>query len=205
VGARFRHLYGASPLHLLALTASLLIAGAAVAGWFESFPGPTAARVLAWFLGAIVAHDLVLLPLYSLLDRVAFGPRGSRRTVTESERGRGAAYLRIPALLSGLIFLVFFPEILRLGDHNFFRASGLHQRVFLARYLLVCGALFTFSALAYALRLRRSAPRGGAVRRLSAARSRIRPSRAEILRALRSRMPARLASLTRRRGGRRRA
>ena len=111
--ARFRQVYGASPLHLLALVASVLIAAAAVVGWFQSFPGPTAVRVLAWFLGAIVVHDLVLLPLYSLLDRIAFGSRRARRSPRSTESVSGIAYVRVPALLSGLLFLVFFPEILR--------------------------------------------------------------------------------------------
>lgn len=159
MSARFRRLYGASPLHLLALIASLLIAGAAVAGWFDSFPGPTAVRVAAWFVGAILAHDLVLLPLYSLLDRIAFGSRRARRGHRDRAPAAGIAYVRVPVLLSALLFLVFFPEILRLGDATFFAASGLHQRVFLVRYLVTCGALFALSGLLYAVSLRRAAAR----------------------------------------------
>ena len=121
---RFRRLYGESPLHLLALIASLLIAGAAIAGWFASFTGPTIVNVLVWFLGAIVAHDLFLVPLYSALDRIAFGRRSGRRLPAPAARPSGVAYVRIPAMLSALVFLVFFPEILRLGDHAFFSASG---------------------------------------------------------------------------------
>jgi hypothetical protein len=152
MGLRFRRMYGANPLHLVALVAALLVAGAAVAGWFQSFPGPTVVQVLAWFVGAIIAHDLVLLPLYSLLDRLAFG---RDRTARAPERRSAVPYLRVPTLLSALLLLVFFPEIFRLGDGNFFAASGLHQRVFLARYLFTCGGLFAASALAYAVSLRR--------------------------------------------------
>ena len=183
--ARFKRLYGASPLHLLAFVATLLIGGAAVAGWFQSFPGTSALKVVAWFIGAIVAHDLVAMPLYSLLDRVAFGAGGSREA---RDRSSATAYIRIPAILSSLLFLVFFPEILRLGDRNFFVASGLHQRVFLARYLLTCGVLFALSGVAYAVRLRRGT----------------RPSRARNPRAPRSRALARRVAARRRRGGRRR-
>ena len=156
----FRRLYGASPLHLLALVVTLLIAGAAVVGWFDAFPGPTAAKVVAWFVGAIVAHDLVLLPLYSLLDRITLGRPAARRS--------WIAYVRIPALLSGLLFLVFFPEILRLGDRAFFDASGFHQRVYLVRFLLSCAALFALSGVAYAISL---------VKRRQRAPSRTPPSR----------------------------
>src|SRR5712671_3216417 len=154
--ARFRRLYGASPLHLTALAASLLIAGAAIAGWFASFPGPTVVKILAWFLIAIVAHDLVLLPLYSLLDRIAFGSARGRGARAETGHVRGIAYVRIPALLSGLLLLVFFPEIFRLGDSTFFAASGFHQRVYLVRYLITCGVLFAVSGLAYAVSVRRA-------------------------------------------------
>jgi hypothetical protein len=154
---RFRRLYGAGPLHLLGLIACLLASGAAVVGWFDAFPSSTAIKVLLWFAGAIVAHDLVLVPLYSLIDKLSF--RIGRTA------GRGLAYVRIPALLSGLLGLVFFPEILRLGDHSFFVASGLHQRVFLARYLAICGAMFAISGAAYAVGLRRPAARGSQTRR----------------------------------------
>ena len=72
VGARARQLagwvrrwYGASPLHLLALVAAFALAGYAVraviaAGQWRGFA--------EWFIVAIVAHDLLLFPLYSLAD-----------------------------------------------------------------------------------------------------------------------------------------
>jgi hypothetical protein len=192
--ARFRSLYGADPLHLLALVASLLIAGAAIAGWFQSFPGAVAVKIVAWFMCAIVAHDLVLLPLYSLLDRIAFGPRHPDAARHPPRRASDINYLRIPALLSGLLFLVFFPEILRLGDHAFFVASGLHQRAFLVRYLLICAALFALSALAYAIKLRRAS-----------AGARARPSPGGNPLGRRMRALGRLVPARRTRGGRRRA
>lgn len=191
MATRFRRMYGASPLQLLALVASLLVAGAAVAGLFQSFPGPPVVQVLAWFVGAIVAHDLVLLPLYSLLDRIAFGRDRTRRA---PDRRSAVAYIRVPTLLSGLLLLVFFPEILRLGDRDFFVASGLHQRVFLVRYLLTCAALFAGSAIAYAFSLRRASATG-----------RTRSSHARSPRWRRSRVRAWLARAKRTRGERRRA
>src|SRR5262249_57800376 len=75
---RFRRVYGASPLHLLALIASLAITAAAVVRWFDVAASDTA-RIVIWFAVAIIAHDLVLLPLYSALDRVGRGGRGGRR------------------------------------------------------------------------------------------------------------------------------
>lgn len=180
----FRRLYGDGPLHLLGLVACLLVSGAAVVGWFDAFPSSIAVKVLAWFGGAIVAHDLVLFPLYSLIDRGA----------SRAGRGAGAAlnYIRIPALLSGLLGLVFFPEILRLGDHAFFAASGLHQRVFLARYLAVCGAMFAISGAVYVVGVRR---RSG--------QPRTRRSLLGMVRVRGTRAPARPAPPTQARGGHR--
>ena len=160
MAARFRRLYGAGPLHLLALIASLLIAGAAIAGWFQN-PASITVRILIWFLGAILLHDVILLPLYSLLDRIAFGASGARGATEAQERVAGWVYVRVPTLLSGMLLIVFFPEILRLGDQTFRTASGLGQNVYLVRYLLTCAALFAASGLAYALslaRVRRSHP-----------------------------------------------
>ncbi len=152
--ARFRRLYGASPLHLLAFIASMLITAAAVAAWFTT-TAPFTVRILVWFFGAIIAHDLILLPLYSLLDRIAHGTLHGRDATRSRERAPGWVYVRVPAMLSGLLFLVFFAEILRLGDQTYHTASGFHQSVYLPRYLVTCGVLFALSGLAYAVSLAR--------------------------------------------------
>ena len=72
VGARARRLpgwvrrwYGANPLHLLALLAAFALAGYAVravivAGQWRGFA--------VWFIVAIIAHDLLLFPLYTVAD-----------------------------------------------------------------------------------------------------------------------------------------
>ena len=57
---RFTRLYGASPLHLAGLLASLVVAGYAAVRLLGARP----AAVLLWFVGAAVLHDLVLGPLY---------------------------------------------------------------------------------------------------------------------------------------------
>lgn len=60
-----RRWYGANPLHLLALLAAFALAGYAVhavlaAGQWAGFA--------EWFAVAIIGHDLLLFPLYSLAD-----------------------------------------------------------------------------------------------------------------------------------------
>ena len=138
-----RSRYGAGPLHLVLLLASFALAGAAA---LEIAPDPLRLRYLAWFVGAIVLHDLVLVPLYTLLDR------GATAAV-----GRDAInFLRVPALLSGLLLLLFAPVVLQRSEPAFATASGLTQDAYLGRWLAITGALFAASAVLYAVRRRRA-------------------------------------------------
>ena len=150
--------YGAGPLHLLALLASFAIAGAAVVGWFGR--PRDVVSVLAWFGAAIVIHDFVLLPLYSLLDRIAFAgwrtrPERTQRQARES-LVNPVPYLRIPAILSGLLLAVFFPVIFGLGSQTELSASGIPESGYLARWLLATGVMFMASGLVYAVAVGRA-------------------------------------------------
>ena len=141
--------YGAHPLHLLALVCSFALAGYAAVRLFAAQP----LGVAIWFVGAAIGHDLILLPLYSLADR-------SVRSVPRHRAGDLPAvpwinYLRVPAALSGLLLLVWFPLIFRLAG-RYPGATGLSQDVYLGRWLVITGALFGVAALAFALRLRRA-------------------------------------------------
>ena len=110
--------------------------------------------IIVWFLGAIVLHDLVLFPFYALADRSlgagwrAVTGRAPHATPLVSPRN----YLRIPAMASGLLLLMFFPGIIRQGSASYQRATGLTQQPFLGRWLLLTGAFFGASAIAYAAR-----------------------------------------------------
>jgi hypothetical protein len=150
----FRREYGAGPVHLLAVVASTAIAAYAIARIFDVVGEPW--RVVAWLLGAVVAHDLVLFPFYALLGAIAAGAvvPAERRT-----RVRIAAlnHLRAPALASGLLLLVWFPLIARKAPRTFMRASGLSVDVYLERWLLATVVLFAGSALIFAVRVRRLA------------------------------------------------
>ncbi len=68
-------------------------------------------------------------------------------------------HVRIPAFLSALALLMFFPLILGLDTTNYEKDAGLSGDVFLTRWLGLCAALFLGSAVIYAIRLRRSAQR----------------------------------------------
>jgi hypothetical protein len=147
---RFTDRYGAPPAHLLAL-----IVCVALAGYAASFllGDPALLRVLTWFVGAAVVHDLVLFPLYALADR-ALGRLPRFRVPLVN-------HVRVPALGAGLTFLVFLPGIVRQGEPTHLAATGLDQQPYLGRWLGLVAAMFTLSALIYLVRLTRPSTAGG--------------------------------------------
>lgn len=134
--------YGAAPAHLV-----VLLACVALAGYTASFllGDPALLRVLTWFVGAAVLHDLVLFPLYALADRVL-----GRLPVPLVN------HVRVPLLGAGLTFLVFLPGIIRQGEATHLAATGLDQQPYLGRWLALVAAMIAVSALVYLVRLARS-------------------------------------------------
>jgi hypothetical protein len=146
---RARSLPLGSPLQLLLLGCSFALAGYAgvrllEGDWFG---------VALWFVGAALLHDLVLLPLYSLVDRAVVRGLGA------VGRREGAMYVRVPAALSGMLLLVWFPLIAGRVEDRYRSVTGMSPDGFLARWLLISAVLFAGSALLLALRLRRAAKR----------------------------------------------
>ncbi len=147
---RFRGVYGSHPLHLLTL-----IAGFALFGYVLATIGPQALwnphtwwqSIAVWFAAAIIAHDLVLFPIYALVDRMLLLSWRIPMPV------RALNYIRVPALASALTLLVFLPGIIEQGAPTYQAATGQTQEPFLGRWLLLTAALFTISAVAYATRL----------------------------------------------------
>jgi hypothetical protein len=147
---RFTDRYGAPPAHLLALLLCV-----ALAGYAASFllGDPALLRVLGWFVGAAVVHDLVLFPLYALVDRgLARLPR--RRVPLVN-------HVRVPLLGAGLTFLVFLPGIVRQGEATHLAATGLDQQPYLGRWLGLVAVMVGLSALVYLVRLTRRSGAGG--------------------------------------------
>ncbi|WP_237519496.1 hypothetical protein [Streptomyces sp. HUCO-GS316] len=141
-----RRLVLGSPLQLLLLGCSFALA--AYAGvrlladdWFG---------VALWLVGAALLHDLFLLPLYAAADRAAVRGLGA------AGRREWVMYARVPAALSGLLLLVWFPLISGMVARRYRSATGLSPDGFLARWLLITGVLFGVSALLLVLRLRRA-------------------------------------------------
>lgn len=138
--ARFRRLYGESPLQLLVLLASFTVccyAGVRLLDVGDPW------EVLVWFVGAAVVHDLVLVPLYALLDRAA---RASLGAAGRSLPRTAVNFVRVPAFLSLLLLLVYWPLVTR-APASYEVTTGLDIDVFLGRWLLITAALFTGSAV----------------------------------------------------------
>jgi hypothetical protein len=148
---RFRYEYGAQPLHLIAVLASLLLCAYALVR-VSGIPG--GGRVLIWLVAAALLHDLVALPLYSGLFRLSHGA-ASRAIPDRAAMIAALNHVRVPAALSLLLLVVYAPLILRIDPAHYEETTGLGVDGYLGRWLLISAALFLISGIAYAIRLRR--------------------------------------------------
>ncbi|WP_328878511.1 hypothetical protein [Streptomyces sp. NBC_00299] len=144
-GTRRPRLALGSPLKILLLAGSFALAGYAGVrlldgDWFG---------IVLWFVGAAILHDLVLAPLYGAADR------GLLRGFEAVDRRSWMPYVRVPAALSLLLLLVWFPLITGRVADRYAVATGLSTDGFLARWLLITAALFGGSAVLLVLRRRR--------------------------------------------------
>ncbi|MEP6952749.1 MAG: hypothetical protein ABI950_01660 [Solirubrobacteraceae bacterium] len=135
--SRIRERYGASPLHLLGHLVVFAITLWAISHVFD---GREPWNFVVWFVAAALLHDLLLLPFYSVLDRVAQALPGPRSAVN---------FVRVPALMSGVMLLVYFPRILDRAPGNYTRVSGFDPEGYMRNWLLITAALFMASALLY--------------------------------------------------------
>ncbi|MDC0770996.1 hypothetical protein [Streptomyces sp. HD] len=134
-----------SPLQILLLACSFALAGYAgvrllEGDWFE---------IALWFVGAAIVHDLVLVPLYGAADQALL-----RGFDAAGARGR-VSYVRVPAALSLLLLLVWFPLITGRVADRYAAGTGLSPDAFLPRWLLIMAVLFGGSAVVFVLRERR--------------------------------------------------
>ncbi len=156
MGNAFTRSYGSHPLHLLTM-----ITGFALLAYVVTVVEPVTLwnphvwwqSIIVWFAAAIVAHDLVLFPVYAALDRLLCR-RGVRpRSARAEPRVPVLNYLRVPALGAALTLLVFLPGIIEQGAGQYQAATGQTQDPFLGRWLLLTAAMFALSAGSYAARL----------------------------------------------------
>lgn len=153
--ATFREFYGSHPVHLLMMVAGFALACYVLATiglaplwnpevWWQS--------IAVWFAAAIIAHDLVLFPVYALTDRLLSIQAGRRRD-RRQPRVPALNYIRVPALGAGLTLLLFLPGIIEQGAETYLKATGQTQEPFLGRWLLLTAAMFGISAVVYLLRV----------------------------------------------------
>ena len=131
---RFRHAYGAEPLHLLVAVTTLGFAGFA---FLYTAARPDRLAFLLWFGGAIVGHDLVLFWMYATVRRGL-----ERLGANLGPRGLGLRAVNHFTVLGGPVYES------RVG-------LPLEPGLYLARWLLVTAALFSASAMVYLARLYR--------------------------------------------------
>lgn len=131
-----------SPFHLLVLLCSFALCAYAGMRLLDGDPF----LIALWFAGAALVHDLVLLPLYAAADRALVKGAGRRRS--------WVTYVRVPAALSGLLLLVWFPLISGRVSERYEGVAGQSAAGYPARWLIVTAVLFGGSAVVFAVRVR---------------------------------------------------
>jgi hypothetical protein len=145
----FRRRYGGSPLHLAGHLVVFAIAAFAI--WRMASAGGLM-QLIALYVGFVIAHDLVFLPAYSGLDW------GARACLARLPRLRPGGiprinHIRAPALIAGLLLIIYLPLISGKADGGYFADSGHHVEGYARNWLLISVALFLGSGLIYVLRV----------------------------------------------------
>jgi hypothetical protein len=154
-------LYGDRLFHLLVVLAALALGAytISVLGVRNLF-NPTVwwQSIAVWFAVAVIGHDLILFPLYSLADRLLSASRrspvGHRDSAAThpSRRIPITNYLRMPTLATALLLLIFLPGIIEQGAPTYLAATGLTQTPYLSRWLLLTAAFYGASTVCYTIR-----------------------------------------------------
>ena len=144
---RAARLYGASPWHLVVLLGCFAIT-AYTLGLIRD--DPTLLKIAIWFVGAAVVWDLVVGPLIALADRALRPLRSRPRRVSTIN------HVRVPALTSALLLLVWAPAIFQRSEQVFRVKAGLGLDPYLGRWLAITAVLFVASGVVYAIRWARA-------------------------------------------------
>ncbi len=158
ISTRFSAIYGSRPLHLLTMLSGFALLGYILATFNPATlwnSGTWWQSIAVWLAAAVIAHDLLLFPLYALADRM-LAARITRQTASgrsDHRKVRARNHIRVPALGAGLTLLIFLPGIIQQGAPTYEAATGQTQQRFLGRWLLLTAAMFAVSAICYAARL----------------------------------------------------
>jgi hypothetical protein len=140
---RARRLYGEHPAHALVLLVSFVPALLALGQLLDE----RRVDVAKWLIGSAVLHDALLLPAYVLVDAAAVA-------LWRRRPGRVAwlNFVRIPLAVSGMLLLVYSPEILGKAA-SFQDKTGRSTDPYLGHWLGVTAVLAAGSAVWYLTRL----------------------------------------------------
>jgi hypothetical protein len=138
-------------MHLLAHLAGFAVAALA---FDKIFSGGDMKELLLWYLGFAIAHDLLFVPVYAGLDRVLRATI-ARLPIPAERRVPVINHVRAPALISGLLLIIYFPLISGRSDAGYFALSGHHLTHYVRNWLLITAALFLASGVVYAARVAR--------------------------------------------------
>ena len=131
--SRFVRLYGSHPWHLLALVLCFALSAYAI---LRIVDDPALVRIAVWFVGAALVWDLVLGPALALGDRL----------IQPLARVGALNFVRVPALGSLLLLLVWSPVIFQRTQETFRIKAGLGEGPFLGRWVAITVVLFAVSA-----------------------------------------------------------
>ncbi len=140
---------GLNAAGVVAHLAVLGIAAFAVSRTFE-VASTDELNFVIWLVAGAILHDIVLLPLYSVVDLV------SRLAMSDHPRRRirAANHVRFPAAISLVVLLVYSPTILNRNPGTFERLSGRPQATDpLEAWLWITLGLFAVSGAALATRV----------------------------------------------------
>jgi hypothetical protein len=152
-------LYGERMFHLIVVVAALALGVYAVSvlGVRNLFnPNVWWQSSVVWFAVAVIGHDLILFPLYTLADRLLPRQRGPHKDRPTSPQLSGRVpltnYVRMPTLAAGLLLMLFLPGIINQGAPTYQAATGLTQAPYLSRWLLLTATFYLVSAICYAVK-----------------------------------------------------
>lgn len=142
-----RRRYGAGPAHLAAHLLALAIA--AIAAW-RIFTSGGVAGLLTLYVGIVVTHDLLFVPLYAGIDRCV------QVTLARLPRRRPPVplinHVRAPAVISGVLLVVYAPVILGRDDAGHVALTGQDLSRYAGNWLLITTILFAGSVAVFGLR-----------------------------------------------------
>jgi len=145
----FRRHYGAGPVHLLGLLACFAISAYAATRVIDQGEWK---RIAFWFVGCLVVHDLIGWPVYTLADRAVIRVQ-ERHATLRSPAVPWVNHVRVPTIISAVLFAMFFPLIFRLSNVSYTILTGFSENAYLTNWLAVTGVLFAGSGAIFLLRL----------------------------------------------------